>query len=382
MQKLLHIWHGWFLALFLFCAALVLTNLFHWILFRILRRKEAQATGWGIGWGLQEHLGGPARAVFLVTCALIILPFVPGLSHDIKVEIHHGFLMAFVAVLGWFFVGCVYVLQAAILRKYDISASDNIQARRIHTQFEVFRRLLIGFVLVITAGALLWTFDDPRIWHYGSGLLASAGIASLLLASAAKSTASNLLAGIQIAFTEPIRIDDVVVINGDWGRIEEITSAYVVVKIWDLRRLIVPLNYFIENPVENWTRSSADILAYPYVYVDYSIPVQELRTEFERIVHAHPLWDGKGLGLQVTNLTPQSMELRCLVTCRNSTDSFNFGCDIREQMTTYIQQHHPNAFPTTRFAARPDRPADSKQPLPPTIGTQAAPPAPTAPVSP
>jgi small-conductance mechanosensitive channel len=345
-----HMPHGWFLAIFLFCAALVLSNAVHWLIFRILRRQAVKSNG--LGWGIQEHLGRPSRAVFMLTCLILVVPVIPGLPSNIEATTRHVLVMAIVVALGWFFSGCVYVLQAFVLRKYDISASDNFQARRVHTQFQVFRHLLIGFVIVVTAGALLWTFDDPRIWHYGSGLLASAGIATLLLASAAKSTVSNLLAGIQIAFTEPIRIDDVVVIQGDWGRIEEITSAYVVVKIWDLRRLIVPLSYFIENPVENWTRSSADILSYPYIYVDYSIPVPELRAEFERIVRAHPLWDGKGLGLQVTDLSERSMQLRALVTCRNSSDSFNFGCDIREAMVLYIQQHYPDAFPTTRFATR------------------------------
>jgi small-conductance mechanosensitive channel len=161
-----------------------------------------------------------------------------------------------------------------------------------------------------------------------------------------------VLAGIQIAFTEPIRIDDVVVVKGEWGRIEEITSAYVVVRIWDLRRLIVPLSYFIENPIENWTRQSADILTYPYLYVDYSVPVAELRAEFERYVKQHPLWDGKGQGLQVTDLSERAMQLRCLATCRNSSDGFNLGCDVREHMAGYIQEHYPQAFPTTRLAGR------------------------------
>jgi small-conductance mechanosensitive channel len=345
-----HLRHGWFFAIFLFCAALVLSNAAHWLIFRVLRK---QATGVTPGWGIQAYLGRPSRAIFLLTCVLLVLPVIPRLPDAVDASLRHWTIMAIIAVLGWFFIGLVYVFQAGLLRKYDITAADNIHARRVHTQFQVFRRLLIGFIVVITVGALLWTFNDPRLWHYGSGLLASAGIASLLLASAAKSTASNLLAGIQIAFTEPIRIDDVVVIQGDWGRIEEITAAYVVVKIWDLRRLIVPLSYFIENPIENWTRTSADILSYPYLYVDYSVPVPELRAEFERIVRAHALWDGKGLGLQVTDLTEHSMQLRCLVTCRNSSDSFNFGCDIREGMVAYIQQHYPNAFPTTRYAARP-----------------------------
>jgi small-conductance mechanosensitive channel len=351
LNNLHHLRHGWYVAVFLFCAALVLFNLVHWILFRILRRKEA--IGATPGWGIQTYLGRPSRTIFLLTCVLIVLPFIPRLPDPLEATIRHWTIMAIVAALGWFFVGLIYVIQAGILRKYDLKAANNIGARRIHTQFQVFRRVIIGFVLVITVGALLWTFDDPRIWHYGSGLLASAGIASLILASAAKSTASNLLAGIQIAFTEPIRIDDVVVINGEWGRIEEITGTYVVLAIWDLRRMIIPLSYFIENPITNWTRSSAQILGYSYLYVDYSIPVEELRQEFTRIVKADPLWDGEVVGLQVTNLTEHTMELRCLMSSADSSKSFDLRCNVREKMTAYIQQHYPDTFPTTRFAARP-----------------------------
>jgi small-conductance mechanosensitive channel len=209
-------------------------------------------------------------------------------------------------------------------------------------------------VVVIDIGALLWTFNDPRIWHYGSGLLASAGIASLIVATAAKSTASNLFAGLQIAFTEPIRIDDVVVVQGEWGRIEEINSAYVIVKIWDLRRLVVPLNYFIENSFQNWTRQSSDILGTAFLYVDYSIPVEDLRKQLEAIVHPSPLWNKQVCGLQVTNLTDRSMELRCLVSSRNSSENFDLRCLIREKMTAWIQQNYPDAFPITRFASRSD----------------------------
>lgn len=366
--SLQHLFHRWFLAVFLFCGALVVSNLIHWFLFRFLRRKEAQ--GKTSTWGIRKHLGHPSRLIFILTCVLIALPAVPGLSKGVEETIRHWTVMCIVAALGWFFVGLVYVLEAGILRRYDITAANNLRARRIHTQFQVFRHLLVGFIVVITIGALLWTSNDPRIWHYGSGLLASAGIASLLIASAAKSTASNLLAGIQIAFTEPIQIDDVVVVQGDWGRIEEITSAYVVVKIWDLRRLIVPLSYFIENPVENWTRTSSQILGYPYLYVDYSVPVQELRAEFERIVRGHKLWDGEAVGLQVTDLNERTMQLRCLYSARNSSDSFNLGCEIREQMIAFVQKNYPEAFPTTRFAARPiaiksldpPKPEDAQQP--------------------
>jgi small-conductance mechanosensitive channel len=356
----LHIRHRWFLAVFLFCAAIVLSNAVHYIVFRILRRKEAKSAV--LGWGLQRHLGRPARAVFLLTCLTLILPALPDLPFGLATILHQGFVMAIIVSMGWFGIGLVYVLQDVTIRRYDITAEDNIQARRVHTQLQLFRRLLIGFIVILTLGALLWSFDNPRIWHYGSGLLASAGVASLILATAAKSTAANILAGLQIAFTEPIRIDDVVVVQGEWGRIEEITSAYVVIKVWDLRRLVVPLSYFIENSFQNWSRESTEIMGTAFLYVDYSIPVEALRSQLDVIVRESPLWDGKVCGLQVTNLSERTMELRCLMSSHNSSMNFDLRCDVREKMTAFIRENYPNAFPTTRFAALSQSPAESFPP--------------------
>jgi small-conductance mechanosensitive channel len=344
--------HGWYFAIFFFCTAIVLANGVHYVLFRVLRRKEAESRG--VGWGLQRYLSHPSRAIFFLTCFLLVLPLVPGLPDGLHDTLRQFFIMAIVASLGWFAVGCIYVFQAATLRRYDLAAENNVRARRVHTQFQLFRRMLITFVVIVDIGALLWTFNDPRIWHYGSGLLASAGVASLILATAAKSTAANFLAGLQIAITEPIRIDDVVVVQGEWGRVEEINSAYVVIKIWDLRRLIVPLSYFIENSFTNWTRESSDILGTAFLYVDYSIPVEDLRQQLNSIVQSSPLWDGRVCGLQVTNLTDRSMELRCLMSARNSSESFDLRCLVREKMTAWIQQNHPAAFPLTRFTSQPE----------------------------
>lgn len=361
MNAIFHFHHPWFSAIFFFCAALVIANLVHYILFRVLRRKEKENPRMGLG--LQQYLGRPARAIFLLTCVLLVLPFLP-IPAGIDKLLRHGFIMAMVVALGWFVIGCIYVAQAFMLRRYDISVANNVRARRIHTQFQVFRRMLISFVVVIDIGALLWTFNDPRIWHYGSGLLASAGIATLVLATAAKSTASNFLAGLQIALTEPIRIDDVVVVEGEWGKIEEITSAYVVIKIWDLRRLIVPLSWFIENSFANWTRESAEILGTAFLYVDYSIPVEELRQQLNVIVRDAPQWDKKVCGLQVTNLSEHTMEIRCLVSSPDSGSNFDLRCLIREKMTAWIQQNYPDAFPTTRFATRSDFSTDPQNSSP------------------
>jgi len=257
----------------------------------------------------------------------------------------------------------VYVFQAFTLSRFDTTVADNLRARRVHTQMQFFRRMLIAIVVLLDAGALLWSLHDPRLWKFGTGLLASAGLASLVLATAARSAASNLIAGIQIALAEPIRIDDVVVIQGDWGRIEEITSTYVIVKIWDERRLVVPLSYFIEQPFENWTRRRGDLLGTAFLYVDYSVPVEPLRAELLRIVQESNLWDKRVCGLQVTNLTDRVMELRCLVSSAGSSQSFDLRCLVREKMIAFIAENYPHALPSLRVETRetgdkhPARPA-------------------------
>lgn len=337
----------WLYGIFLFTAVIVFGNVFHYIAFRLLGRKQTDAQKRSLG--LRLYLGQPSRAVFLTIGLLTILPFIPGippLMHDRAEQALECLLIIF---LGWLGIGGVYVFQAIMLRKFDITVADNLRARRVHTQMQFFRRILIGFVAVLTAGGLLWSFHDERLWKFGTGLMASAGLASLVLAAAAKSTASNLLAGMQIALSEPIRVDDVVVISGEWGRIDEITSTYVVVKIWDQRTLIVPLSFFIEQPFTNWTRHSGEILGTAFLYVDYSVPVDPLRTQLQRIVSDSPLWDKRVVGLQVTNLTDRSMELRCLVSSADSGRNFDLRCLVREKMIEFVRDNYPHALPTLRM---------------------------------
>ena len=348
--------HRWLLPIFLFCAAVFFANIVHFLVFRILKRKESRGTEEiRPGWGVQRHLARPARVVFLLASTLAILPSVPSLPDNWEDIIRETLVLALIVSIGWLAIGGVYVAQTLIMRRYDLNAENNVRARRVQTQLQLFRRLVVGFVVVITIGVMLWSFHDQRLWQYGTGLLASAGLASLVLATAAKSTASNVLAGLQIALTEPIRLDDVVVVQGEWGRIEEITSAYVVIRVWDQRRLIVPLTYFIENSFQNWTRDSAEILGTAFLYLDYSIPVAELRAQLNLVVHPSPLWDGRVCGLQVTNLTEHSMELRCLTSSRNASESFDLRCLVREEMTAWIQQNHPAAFPTMRLTGIPEQ---------------------------
>jgi small-conductance mechanosensitive channel len=337
---------NWLIVLLLFCAIVVFGNGIHYIVFRLLHRK--QSVEWRVRLGIQRYLNHPARAVLLAISVLIVLPLVPGMPPSIRDQATQAVEVLLVLFLGWLAIGGVYVFQAFLASRFDTTVADNLQARRVHTQIQIFRRVLIVIVVILDAGALLWSLHDERLWKYGTGLMASAGLASLVMALAAKSTASNLLAGMQIALTQPIRIDDVVVIQGHWGRIEEITSTYVVVKIWDERRLIVPLSYIIEQPFENWTQKSADLLGWVYLYVDYSIPIEPLRAELARIAGASPLWDKRVCGLQVTNLTDRVMELRCLVSSANSSASWDLCCLVREKMIEFVRSSYPHSLPTFR----------------------------------
>jgi small-conductance mechanosensitive channel len=340
----------WLYGVFLFSAVVVFGNGIHYFVFRLVHREQTEVQRRSTG--LRHYLAKPARAVFLSIGLLIILPLVPRVPPALLGRVQQIVEILLVLFLGWLAIGGIYVFQSLTLNKFDITAADNLRARGVHTQMQFFRRILIAIVVVLDAGALLWSLHDPQLWKFGTGLLASAGLASLILATAAKSTASNLIAGMQIALSEPIRLDDVVVIQGEWGKIEEITSTYVVVKIWDERRLVVPLSYFIEQPFENWTRRTGDLLGTSFLYVDYTVPVEPLRAELLRVVQDSPLWDKRVCGLQVTNLTDRTMELRCLVSSAGSSQLFDLRCIVREKMIDFLREKYPHALPTMRFEMR------------------------------
>ena len=357
----------WLYGIFLFSAVVVFGNGIHYSVFKLLRRSQTESQRRSLG--LRTYLTKPARAVFLAIGLRIILPFVPGIPPFLLGQINQVVEVLLVLFVGWLAIGGIYVFQTFTLSRFDTTVADNLRARRVHTQMQFFRRLLITFVVILDAGALLWSLHDARLWKFGTGLLASAGLASLVLATAAKSTASNFLAGLQIAFSEPIRIDDVVVIQGEWGRIAEITTTYVVVRIWDRRTLIVPLSYFIEQPFANWTRNGSDIMGTAFLYVDYSVPVEPLRAELQRIVEDSPLWDKQVCGLQVTNLSERTMELRCLVSSPDSGKNFDLRCLVREKMIEFLRTNYPHALPTMRVELKEtgQKPAEPG-PLPPPAG--------------
>lgn len=316
--------------------------------------KLRRAKGGDLGHTLKivGRVRRPAQALIILTGFGIILPLLHFPPHTLEV-LQKGLAVIWFLALGWLLVALVYCMEDLLLLRYDVSVANNMRARRARTQMQLMRRMVTTLLVMVDAGLVLSVFRDSQIWHYGAGLLASAGLASLVLATAAKTSASNFLAGLQIALTEPIRLDDVVIVEGEWGRIEEITTTYVIVAIWDQRRLVVPLTYFIETPFQNWTRDTSDLLGTSFLYVDYSIPVQALRDELTRVLENEPQWDKRVNVLQVTNLSEHTMEIRCLLSAADSSQQFNLRCIVREKMIEFIQMNYPDAFPRTRFSAVP-----------------------------
>lgn len=213
--------------------------------------------------------------------------------------LRHLLLIALIAAVSWLAVCCVGATAGIAARRFPVDMTDNLHSRRILTQIRVLSRTLNVLIVLLDSGAILLTI--PGVRQIGTSLLASAAVAGLAVGFTAKPVLGNLIAGLQIALTQPIRLDDVVIIDGEWGRIEEITGTYVVLRIWDERRLVVPLNWFMENPFQNWTRSSAELLGSVFLWLDYGMPLEPLRAELQRLCDTAPEWDGRVCVLQVTD---------------------------------------------------------------------------------
>lgn len=307
--------------------------------------------------------------------------------------------MLTVAVIGvatWLLVRIVSGLGDAVVALKPIDVADNLMARRLATQTKVVTRTVMSLLTLIGLAMALMTF--PSVRQIGAGLLASAGVAGIAAGLAARPILGNLLAGLQIAFTQPIRLDDVVIVQGEWGRVEEITGTYVVLKIWDERRLIVPLQWWIENPFQNWTRNSAQIMGTVMVWLDYRTPVAPLREAVERIVKASPLWDGRVCVIQVTDFTERTMQIRVLVSSADSGKNFDLRCLIREEIMALMQRDYPDYLPRERIevdslaavqdrtvADTPRAPVEQQRSPTPELeqpGTPGAPPQPSRPTTP
>ncbi|MEG1026961.1 MAG: mechanosensitive ion channel family protein [Flavobacterium sp.] len=245
------------------------------------------------------------------------------------------------------FIKSIKVLEDYLYHRFDINKENNLRERKIQTQIVFIRKLLVAIIVVFSIAIILLSFDNMR--KIGAGLLTGVGIGGIIIGFAAQKSLGNLLAGFQIAFTQPIRLDDVLIVEGEWGKVEEINLTYVVVNIWDKRRLVLPIQYFIDKPFQNWTRTTAEILGTVFIYTDFTIPVQQLRDKLTLLLNGHALWDGQVAVLQVTELRERTMELRCLMSCRNADQAFDLRCYIREHMIEYIRTTFPESLSKTRI---------------------------------
>lgn len=291
------------------------------------------------------HLGKPITYFLPLFWLSVLLPIFR-LDPPIKVRLERAIEIALIIITAWLLIRLIRVTQEYILNLYNIQKADNLRERRIITQLQFVRRLIVSFIVLLAIAAVLLTF--PAFRRLGTGLLTGVGIGGIIVGFAAQRSLGNLLAGFQIAFTQPIRIDDEVIVEGEFGWIEEITLTYVVVRIWDERRLVLPINYFIEKPFQNWTRRSAQLHGVVFIYTDYNIPIDALREEFNRLVNNHPLWDKRSSSLVVTDATDRVLQLRAVVSAKNSGDLWTLRCHIREHLIKFITKNYPQSLPQTR----------------------------------
>ena len=280
--------------------------------------------------------------LLIINFTLPLFQFPPKTDHALNKLIDILFSISF----AWILIGFLNVGQDYGYYVYDLKKENNLRERKVRTQLQFLRKLAVAIIIILTICAILLSFENLR--KIGSGLLAGVGVGGIIIGFAAQKSLANLLAGLQIAFTQPIRIDDVLIVEGEWGRVEEITLTYVVLNIWDQRRLILPINYFIEKPFQNWTRTSAEILGIVYLYLDHTAPLDAIRTEFTRLINASPIWDKRVSVVQVTDVTEHNIQVRVLVSAQSSGLAFDLRCYIRENLITFIQKNYPDCLPKTR----------------------------------
>jgi small-conductance mechanosensitive channel len=267
--------------------------------------------------------------------------------------------LAVVALVSYLAYEMVDASASFVLRQHSVDVSDNLKARSVYTQVTVLKKVAVAAIAIFTLASMLMVFESVR--QFGASILASAGIAGIVVGFAAQRSIATLLAGFQIALTQPIRVDDVVIVEGEWGRIEDISLTYVVVRIWDQRRLVVPINYFIEQPFQNWTRSSAEILGTVFLHVDYTLPIDALRAELTRILQRSPHWDGRVNVVHVTEAREHTLELRALVSAADASRAWDLRCEVREKLVAYLQRAYPECLPKLRASLHPLAPVASAE---------------------
>ena len=347
MEQHLALWREWLWSIAIGASTVLVALIIHSLVSGFIKRlaRNKETTFYNI---LASYEHGPTRLLLPLLALIGVLPWLP-LPSQIKPSLTHAVGLGLIGAAAWMIIALLDAVQNFVSSRHALA--DNLEARRLRTQVQVLRHIAAVVVVLLALAIMLMTF--PNIRHLGESLFASAGLAALVAGLAARTTLSSLLAGVQIALTQPIRLEDAVIVEGEWGWIEEITTTYVVVRIWDLRRLIVPLSYFIEKPFQNWTRNTTDLLGTVFVYTDYTVPVEEVRQELHRILESTESWDRKTWGLQVTNVSEHTIELRALMSASDSSRAFDLRCYVREKLVQFLQEHYPQSLPKTRAEFHP-----------------------------
>ena len=330
---------GFFLIALIF--GLMCNTIFHLFL-KIKRHSENK---YSVFFTLLSYFSKPLSCFIPLVFLHLSLPFLILAKYELKITercIEIGIIIAF----AWILFALLHSVQDYVLAKYNLDKADNLRERKIRTQLQFIRQILKGLIVLITVSAVLLTFSAMR--KIGTGLLTGVGVGGIIIGFAAQRTLANLLAGFQIAFTQPIRIDDVVVVEGEFGTIEEITLTYITIRIWDERRLILPITYFLEKPFQNWTRKNAQLMGTVFLYTDFTIPVEKIREELLRLLSNHPFWDKRASGLVVTDIKNNTVELRALMSAKNSSELWELRCHVREYLLKFISENYPDHLPKTR----------------------------------
>ncbi len=334
----------WLATLIMLGTVAFLASFLHAVVLRVLRFILFGRIG-ELGRKLLTRIAAPTRFGVIVVALGVTIQFAP-IGEPAESVVEWCLLLSLVAFIGWTAISIVNTAADIYMRQVPREAEDTLLARKHLTQVQLLRRLAVFAIGFLTFSAMLMTV--PAVREYGMSLFASAGVAGLVIGLAARPVLSNLIAGVQLAVTQPIRLSDEVIVEGEFGTVEEIRTSYVVLRLWDLRRMVVPLSYFMEKPFQNWTRDAASLTGAVLLYLDYAAPVPALRAKFMELLRESPLWDGKTAAVQVTDASPGAIHVRALVSARTPADAWDLRCDIREKLVAWLQETHPEALPKTR----------------------------------
>lgn len=334
---------NWIASIIIIAIAVVAGAAIHRLVYRLLKSTTENS---GLLWrSLVGRTEQPVRLAIFATAIAIGSSIAPLTDYQDSV-VRHILVLVLIGLLAWTARIALHIWITIYLRKFELNATDNLMARKHVTQSRILQRVANVLIIMIAFSWAMMTFEPVR--QYGVSLLASAGAAGLVVGLALQPVLKNIFAGIQLAITQPIRIDDALLVEGEWGKVEEITSTYVVVKIWDWRRLVLPLSYFIEHPFQNWTRETASLIGTVIIFLDFTVPIAKLREKAQEIAKESPLWDGDVFAVQVVDFHETVMQVRILVSARSSPDAFDLRCEVREKLITFIQQEYPETLPRTR----------------------------------